>query len=184
MGDRPVVVVDTNVLLNVATPVVDTRPLAPSGEDPLKAVLAAYDIHVPESVLGEVTDATGGDDLLSAAADAVLAASRHLTTYDVTVQETATASLDEGESDGIHLANELSAEMFVTDEFNSTNYLLISQVIDDRNRLFTTPHVICSLAKQGVLDARYADALLTYFVTTKGWDETYVDALRGMHLHS
>lgn len=179
MGDQPVVVVDANVLLNLATPVVDDRPVAPSGADPLKAVLSAYDVRVPERVLGEVADATGSGDLLSAAADTVLLASRHLTTHEVTAGETVTVGLDRGESDAVQLANELGAAMFVTDEFNSTNYLLISQAIADRNSVFTTPHVLCHLADHDVLDARYVDALLTYFVDTKGWDETYVDALRG-----
>lgn len=58
MSDRAVAVVDMNVLLNLDTPVVDGRPQAPSGADPLKALLAAYDIHIPASVLGEVTEAT------------------------------------------------------------------------------------------------------------------------------
>lgn len=39
MGGHPVVVVDTNVLLNLATPVVDARSFAPPGDDPLKTVL-------------------------------------------------------------------------------------------------------------------------------------------------
>ena len=50
----PLIVVDTNVLLNLATPVVDGRTRAPAGQDSLKAVLTAYDVHVPSSVLGEV----------------------------------------------------------------------------------------------------------------------------------
>lgn len=178
------VVVDTNVLLNLATPVVDDRPIAPSGGDPFKAVLTAYDVHVPESVLGEVADATGSGDLLSAAADAVLLASANLTTHDVDsgTPEPVTASLDAGEAHGIRLANELDADMFVTDEFNSTNYLLISQALDDRNVLFTTPHMLCGLARHGLLDQGYVDAALTYYVQTKHWDETYVGSLRREYL--
>ena len=57
MGTRADVVVDTNVLLNLATPVVDGRPKAPTGGDPLKALLSVYDLHVPSSVLGEVSQA-------------------------------------------------------------------------------------------------------------------------------
>jgi len=79
MAEQAVAVVDTNVLLNLATPVVDGRPHAPSGADPLKALLTGYDAHIPASVLGEVTDATGSDDLLSAAADLVLKTAHQLT---------------------------------------------------------------------------------------------------------
>lgn len=176
----PRIVVDTNALLNLATPAVDGRPVAPSGEDPLKTVLTAYDVHVPDSVLGEVTEATGGNDLLAAAADAVLLASGHLTTHAVEhdCDGSPPAGLDQGETDAIRLANELGAAMFVTDEFNSTNYLLVARAIEDRNTLFTTPHVLCHLGETDVLDTRYVDAALTYFVDTKAWDETYVDALR------
>ena len=83
MSERAVAVVDTNVLLNLATPVVDGRPTAPSGGDPLKALLTAYDIHIPASVLGEVTAATEDDDLLAAAADLVLQAAHHATSHVV-----------------------------------------------------------------------------------------------------
>jgi len=129
MGGRSVTVVDTNVLLNLATPVVDGRSRAPTGEDPLKTVLAGYDVHVPSSVLGEVSEARGGDDLLSAAAELVLQASHHLTTHDVNAERAGPldGGLDRGESDSIRLANDLSAAMFVTDEFNTTNFLVVSQ---------------------------------------------------------
>lgn len=184
MGDGPIAVVDTNVLLNLVTPVVDGRSIAPSGGDPFRAVLTAYDVHVPASVLGEVSAATGGGDLLATASEAVLKASHHLETHDVAdeLEESPAYGLDAGESHCIWLANELEAAMFVTDEFNTTNYLLISLGLADRNTLFTTPHVLCSLASHGVLDACYVDALLTYYVETKNWDRAYVERLRETYL--
>lgn len=210
MGERHVVV-DTNVLLNLATPVVDGRSHAPTGEDPLKAVLTVYDVHVPSSVLGEVTDkggcdplpaiadphgrspsnsynhpyeATASDDLLAAAAELVLKGAHHLSVHDVTdeIDDPLAYGLDRGESHGIWLANDLSAAMFVTDEFNSTNYLFIALALDDRNTLFTAPHVLCLLADRGILDNRYVAGLLTYYVETKGWDRQYVAQLRKKHL--
>jgi len=184
MGREPVAVVDTNVLLNLATPVVDGRPDTPSGEDPLRTVVTAYDVHVPETVLGEVTEATGSDDLLSAAADAVLAASARLTTHDVLtdVDDPLEYGLDPGESTGIRLANRIDADLFVTDEFNTSNYLLVAMALDDRNTLFTTPHVLCGLADREVLDTAYVDGLLTYLCESKNWDEQYVDQLRARYL--
>lgn len=184
MGTPAVVVVDTNVLLNLTTPIVDGRSIAPTGDDPFKAVLTAYDIHVPATVIGEVSAATGSGDLLSAAADAVLRATQHLTVHEVdnASAQSQIYGLDEGESHGIWLANEMEADMFVTDEFNTTNYLLIALALKDRNTLFTTPHVLCSLASHGVLDARYVDALLTYYVQIKHWDLQYIDQLRSKYL--
>jgi hypothetical protein len=58
----PTAVVDTNGILNLATPVVDDRDRAPSGADPLRTVLTTYDVHVPATVVGEVTTASRHDD--------------------------------------------------------------------------------------------------------------------------
>ncbi|WP_115864421.1 hypothetical protein [Halorussus litoreus] len=180
MARQATAVVDANVLLNLATPVVDGRPKAPSGGDPFRAFLSTYDVHTPEYVLGEVSDALGSDDLLSAAAEAVVKASHHLTVHEVEsgLDEPLEDGLDEGESRAIRLTNDLDADLFVTDEFNNTNYLFVGIALDDRNVQFTTPHVLCELAEHDVLDRNYIDAALTYYVETKGWDEQYVELLR------
>ena len=185
MSERAVAVVDTNVLLNLATPVVDGRPTAPSGGDPLKALLTAYDIHIPASVLGEVTAATEDDDLLAAAADLVLHAAHHVTTHDIDdrVDEPLDYGLDRGEAGGVWLANELEADLFIMDEFNTTNYLFITLALNDRNTLFTTPHILCTLATHEILSVEYVDAALSYYVETKGWDAQYVGQLRQESLH-
>ncbi|WP_276258006.1 hypothetical protein [Haloglomus litoreum] len=184
MSGQAVAVVDTNVLLNLATPVVDRRARAPSGADPFKALLAAYDVHVPASVLGEVTEATGGEDLLATAADLVLRAAHQVTTHDVDdrTDEPLEYGLDRGEAEAIWLANELEADLFITDEFNTTNYLFVSLALDDRNSLFTSPHILCTFAAHGVLPSEFVEAALSYYVETKGWDSQYVAQLRQRYL--
>ena len=184
MSEQAVAVVDTNVLLNLATPVVDGRPQAPAGGDPLKALLTGYDVQIPVSVLGELTDATGSDGLLAAAADLVLQAEHHLTTHDIDAQidEPLDYGLDRGESECIWLANELKADLFITDEFNTTNYLFVNLALDDRNILFTTPHILCTFATHEILPVAYVEAALTYYVETKGWDTHYVSQLRKQYL--
>jgi len=102
MGEQPTCVVDANVLLNLATPVVDARPKAPSGSDPLKAVLSSYDVHTPASVIGECSKAVGSGDLLAAAADLALQASDALTTHDVEdrIDDPLDYGLDQGDQKG------------------------------------------------------------------------------------
>jgi hypothetical protein len=180
MSEAATCVLDTNVLLNLATPVVDGRDRAPDGADPLKTVLVAYDVHVPESVVGEVSDAAAGEDLLAAAATLVLRAAAQLETHDVTgrIEGPLEYGLDRGESEAIWLANDLGSELFVTDEFGTTSYLFVSLAIEDRNTLFTTPHLLCALAAEGTLPRSYADAAVTYYAETKGWDGGYVERLR------
>lgn len=184
MSEKAIAVVDTNVLLNLATPVIDGRPKAPTGSDPLKALLTAYDIHIPASVLEELAEATGDDDLLAAAADLVFKASQHLTSHDIDGQteEPLDYGLDRGESEGIWLANDLEADLFITDEFNTTNYLFVALALDDRNTLFTTPHVLCTLATHGILPAEYVAAALGYYAETKSWDAGYIAQLRKQYL--
>lgn len=179
MADQAVAVVDANVLLNLATPVVDGRDRAPSGADPLLTVLSAYDVHTPATVMGEIADAATGSDLLGTAATLVLRAASHVETHDVGAQaaDRPATGLDAGESRAVELANDLCADLFVTDEFNSTNYLLVNLALDDRNTLFTTPHLLCRLATAGALDPAYVRACCSYYCETKDWDRTYVDAL-------
>ncbi len=186
MVDQAVVVVDTNVLVNLATPVVDQRDRAPSGEDPLKALLTTYDVYVPSAVVGELTEIAAGDDLLGAAADTTLSAAHWLTDHDGQdrIDDLLDYGLDKGETHCIALANSIDADMFVTDEFNSIKFQLLSLAIDDRNIIFTTPHLLCVLANHGALDTRYADHALSYFIETKQWDRSYVNQLRMQYLSS
>ncbi|WP_248516940.1 hypothetical protein [Salinarchaeum laminariae] len=185
MDEQPVCVVDTNALVNLATPVVDRRPVAPTGEDPLRALLRAYDVHVPASVPRELATMTGDDKLLSAAASLVLQVSHRLNVEDVRDQfdESLENGLDRVESECIWLANDRSADCFVTDEFNTSNYLFVDVMLNERNSLFTTPHILCSLANNEILSTEYVDMLLTYFTESKHWDEQYTALLRSHHLH-
>ncbi|MCX2818641.1 hypothetical protein EGH25_04655 [Haladaptatus sp. F3-133] len=184
MAGKAVAVVDTNVLLNLAIPVVDNRSKAPTGEDPFKTLLVSYDIHVPDSVLGEVTDASGGDDLLSQAAKLVLRAADSLTTHDVRdeVGEPVDYGLDRGESEAIWLTNNRNVDFLITDDFGSTKYLLLNLALEDRNKLFTTPHILCTLAADGALHPEYVEEALTYYFETKSWDGKYVGLLRERYL--
>lgn len=72
--------------------------------------------------------------------------------------------------------------MFVTDEFNTTNYLLVSLALDDRTVLITTPHLLCVLVANDIISPHYVTGALTYYVETKDWDQQYVEQLRSEYL--
>jgi hypothetical protein len=82
----------------------------------------------------------------------------------------------------IHLANERTAELFVTDKFNTVNYLLVGLSLDYRNTLSTTPHVLYRLATAEVLDSNHVATLLSYYVDTKDWNAEYVGRLGATYL--
>ena len=46
----------------------------------------------------------------------------------------------------------------------------------------TAEEITKRLAEQGVLDRTYVAQLLTYFVETNGWEESYVAELRARYL--
>ena len=70
----------------------------------------------------------------------------------------------------------------MTDEFNPIKFQRIPLAINDRNILFTTPHLRCILTEYDILDTRYVDHTLSYFIKTKHWDRSYVNMLRTMDL--
>jgi hypothetical protein len=185
MEGNPITVLDTNVLLNLATPVVDGREQAPSGDDPLLSILTVCDVHVPSEILGELIEVSDDDDVLAAAADTVMKASHHFTTHDVgaKIDGELEYGLDSGESHGIWLANEIEADMFVTDEFGSRNFPLVTLELYDTNILLTTPHLLCELAEQDILDKRYTSSVLTYLCELKHWDQQYISRLRNKYLY-
>ncbi len=85
------------------------------GEDPLKAVLSSYEVHVPSAVLGELMDIATGEDVLAAPADTVMSAAHWITAHDIAdrVGEPRRYGFDEGETYCIALANEMDVDMFV-----------------------------------------------------------------------
>lgn len=147
-------------------------------------MLMTYDVHVPDTVIGEITVAAQSDDLLAAAANLVLKASDNISIHDVSskIKGSTPTALDTGEFHCIWLANNSACELFVTDEMNNVNILLIQEALDDQNLLTTTPKLLCKLAEQGILDPRHVSALLTYYAETKNWDQAYLSVLRNKHL--
>ena len=85
---------------------------------------------MPPAVVSELQDLMQYQDVHGAAATNVLAARDHYTVEDPYERDEPpdsrpTFGLDDGETDGIVLANALAVDGFLTDEFGGTNFALV-----------------------------------------------------------
>jgi len=176
------VVADTSALVSLAVPRADTA-VGADIPDPFQYLLTSCDVFVPPEVVAELRDITQYQDIHAAAASNVLAARGHYTVKDPyeradTPDSRPTFGLDDGETDGIVLANALAVDGFLTDEFGGTNFPLIHAVLQGP-RLVPTPRLICDYAWNGHLTHEKARRLLTTISPHRSWEDSpYVTQLR------
>lgn len=140
------VVADTSALVSLAVPKADSAYDTETCPDPLQFLVTSCDVFVPPEVLDELCDITQYQDIHSTAASNVLAAREYYTVEDPYERADSPDSrpafgLDDGETDGIVLANALAVDGFLTDEFGGTNFALIHAVLDGP-RIVPTPRLI------------------------------------------
>ena len=176
------VVADTSALVSLAVPranaAVDTDT-----PDPFQYLLTSCDVFVPSEVVTELRDITQYQDIHGAAASNVLSARGHYTVEDPygredTPDSRPTFGLDDGETDGIVLANALAVDGFLTDEFGGTNFPLIHAVLQGP-RIVPTPRLIVDYARNGYLSHESARTLITAISLHRSWENSpYVAQLR------
>ena len=177
------VVADTSALVSLAVSRVDTTDSIGSVPDPLQYLLTSCDVFVPPEVVTELREITQYQDIHAAAANNVLSARNHYMVedpYEYTdgPDSRPTFGLDDGETDGVVLANVLDVDAFLTDEFGGGNFPLIHAVLQ-RARLVPTPRLICEYARNGHLTHEEAELLITTIGTHRSWDNSpYVAQLR------
>ena len=176
------VVADTSALVSLAVPRADgtaddTLP------DPLQYVLTSCTVSLPPTVQSELDTMADYDDIHSAAASNVLAADRHYTVVDPynraeTPDERPDFGLDDGETDGIVLANNLEVDGFLTDEFGGTNFPLIHAALRGP-RIVPTPRLIRDYARNDHMSTSEARQLLDCIGAHRSWGaSSYVALLR------
>ena len=176
------VVADTSALVSLAVPRADPNYDTGSNPDPLQYLLTSCDITVPPEVSIELQQLTQYQDIHSAAAQNVLAASSHYTEtdpYQLTEgpDSRPTVGLDDGETDGIVLANTLGVDGFLTDEFGGTNFALVHAALQGP-RIVPTPRLICDYARNGHLSVPDAKALVQTIGQHRSWaNSPYVTQL-------
>uniref|UniRef100_UPI003EBF92B7 hypothetical protein n=1 Tax=Halobaculum sp. EA56 TaxID=3421648 RepID=UPI003EBF92B7 len=144
--------------------------------DPFQYLLTSCDVFVPPEVVAELRDITQYQDIHGAAASNVLAARGHYTVEDPYEREDTPGSrptfgLDDGETDGIVLANVLDVDGFLTDEFGGTNFPLIHAVLQGP-RIVPTPRLIVDYARNGHLSHGEARTLITTISPHRSWENS------------
>ena len=166
------VVADTSALVSLAVP----RALASAAgdlPDPLQVLLTSCDVAIPPTVATELETIAAYNDVHAAAAKNVRAADGHYEVVDPYDHEDApderpTLGLDDGETDGVVLANALGVDGFLTDEFAGANFPLVHAALQGP-RLVTTPRLVVDYARNGHLSPGDASDLITTIGTHRGW---------------
>ena len=169
------VVADTSALVSLAVPRADAA-VEPDVPDPFQYLLTSCEVFVPPEVIAELRDIAQYQDIHAAAANNVLAARSHYTVEDPyarddTPDSRPTFGLDDGETDGIVLANALDVDGFLTDEFGGTNFPLIHAVLQGP-RIVPTPRLIVDYARNGHLSHETARTLLTTISPHRSWENS------------
>lgn len=176
------VAADTSALVSLAVPRADPNYDTGTKPDPLQYLLTACDVSVPPEVVAELRQLTQYQDIHGAAAQNVLAASGHYTETDPYQLADGPNSrpaigLDDGETDGIVLANTLGVDGFLTDEFGGTNFALVHAALQGP-RIAPTPRLICDYARNGHLTTAEATALIQTISQHRSWaNSPYVSQL-------
>lgn len=175
-------VADTSALVSLGVPSADATYDVEANPDPLQYLLTSGSVYVPEEVIAELEDIAQYSDVHASAAANVLAAREYYTAEDPYSLEGApderpTFGLDDGETDGIVLANVLSVDAFLTDEFGSNNFALIHAALEGP-RLVPSPRLIRDYALAGHLSPEEARKLIQCIGTHRSWEgNPYVERL-------
>jgi hypothetical protein len=169
------VVADTSALVSLAVPRADAA-VDTDTPDPLQYLLTSCDVFVPPEVVAELRDIMQYQDIHGTAASNVLAARNHYTIEDPyerddTPDTRPTFGLDDGETDGIVLANALDVDGFLTDEFGGTNFPLIHAVLQGP-LIVPTPRLICDYARNGHMAQKEARTLITTISPHRSWENS------------
>ena len=175
------VVADTSALVSLAVPHADAA-VSTDVPDPFQYFLTSCEVFVPPEVVAELRDITQYQDIHAAAANNVLATRNHYTVEDPyerdeTPDSRPTFGLDDGETDGIVLANALTVDGFLTNEFGGTNFPLIHAVLEGP-QIVPTPRLIVDYARNGHLSHEEARTLITTISPHRSWENSpYVTQL-------
>lgn len=167
------IVADTSALVSLGVPRATDEYDTAIAPDPLQYVLTSCSVTIPTEVFDELEAITHYQDIHAAAATNVLAARDHYTVEDPyqrsdTPDSRPTIGLDDGETDGIVLANDRDADAFLTDEFAGTNFALVHAGLDGP-RIIPAPRLIVDYARNGHMTHEEARTLIETISAHRSW---------------
>jgi len=170
------VVAHTSALVSLAVPGAAADYDTDDSPDPLQYLLTGCTVSVPPEVVAELRDVAQYRDIHGAAATNVLAARDHFTVeepYELsgTPESRPTFGLDDGETDGIVLANALGVDGFLTDEFGGTNFALVHAALRGP-RIVPTPRLVCDYARNGHMTRDEARTLVDAIGSHRSWEHS------------
>jgi hypothetical protein len=139
-------------------------------------------VSIPNEDIVELEDIARHADIHAAAAANVLSAREFYTVEDPYTlagapDERPALGLDDGETDGIVLANKRSVDAFLTDEFGGDTFAVIHAALESP-RLVPSPRLIRDYALLGHMSTEEARELCRRIWDHRSWAENpYVDRL-------
>lgn len=170
------VVADTSALVSLAVPRADETTATDALPNPLHYLLTSCHVSVPMTVVAELEDLAQYQDIHGAAAHNVLAADEHIDIEDPfardgTLDARPVLGLDEGETDGIVVANARDVDGFLTDEFGGTNVPLIHAALRGP-RIVPTPRLLWDLARNEHMTNSDACVLIDVIPPQCSWENS------------
>ncbi|RQH01475.1 hypothetical protein [Natrarchaeobius oligotrophus] len=150
------IVADTSALISLAT------------ADSLSLVLEEFDIHTTESVIKEVEDTAGYDDVHGTAARNVLDRRRGFTVHTVQEPDFTSSRVDSGEATCILCCRKLEADFLISDDLRA---------LPELQNLTTatvaiSPIVLNALVKRDVLENEDAVDRVETLAENRDWLES------------
>lgn len=147
------IVADTSSLISLAT------------ADILPVFLEEFDVHTTETVVQELEETRGYDDIHAEAADTVLDHVDRITIHEMDNGEFYSSRVDLGEGSCALLTKELETDFLITDDLRALPEL---QTVAD-SKVAISPIVLKALVKRSVLTQEEAVEKLDQLAENRGW---------------
>lgn len=133
--------------------------------DILDLFLSEFDVHTTDTVIQELEETAGYDDLHGTAAATVLSNRDRLTIHHVDNVRFSSSRIDQGEGSCGRLTNQEDAEFLITDDLRALPEL---QFVADA-QVVISPVILKALVKRNVIEHEQAKDRLARLAESRDW---------------